>query len=151
MTKSGKEPPKSYGPLTPDPDQYKWLTSGLEFLKFDADNVKDLYDAIGSVINLVSGVVSVVGAVSSMVDLCQKLGIFKATKDDNTARLQKVGEQVQAMYEYLEAWPMKTRSKTPDRPSPVSAYYSIDEQRRSRWRLMSHSAPTQARFTSPGR
>jgi hypothetical protein len=102
MTKSGKEPPKPFGPLTPDPDQYKWLTSGLEFLKFDGDTVKDLYDAIGSVINLVSGVVSVVGAVSSMVDLCKTLGIFKATKDPNTVRLEKIGEQIQAMYEYLE-------------------------------------------------
>jgi hypothetical protein len=62
----------------PDKDQFKALSKGIAFFKFNEDTAQSLFNAIGSVINLASGVMSVIGAYKSAVDFLTKVGILDA-------------------------------------------------------------------------
>jgi hypothetical protein len=73
----------------PDKDQFKSLAKGIAFFKFDEDTAQSLYNAIGSAINIASGVISVIGAYKSAVELLKAVGILdsKTKVDENVAKI----------------------------------------------------------------
>lgn len=82
-------------------DEYPLVKDGLEFLKFSPESLKDTYDTIKSAIKITSGIVSVVGAFSSIVDLAQSLGILRPEKSEQEKKINRMADQIAAIYDYL--------------------------------------------------
>jgi hypothetical protein len=82
-------------------DEYEWVKTGLEFLKFRPEDVKDVYDTIKSVIDITSGIVSLVGAVNSVIDLAKMLGILGSEKSEQEKKIDRMANQIAAIYDYL--------------------------------------------------
>lgn len=83
-------------------DEYPWIKSGLDFLKFDPQDVADVYEAISTTIKITSSVVSIVGFASGVLDLAKSLGIIVDQEEEDRKRLKKMGAQIEAIYKYLQ-------------------------------------------------
>jgi hypothetical protein len=86
--------------LKPKADDLPALKGTLEFLKFKPQEVIELHEAIGSVINMAAGCVTIVGAVLSVVSLLESL--FGPEKpDESLQRLRHISQRVDQIYGYL--------------------------------------------------
>jgi hypothetical protein len=103
LKKSGGSKPagEKKPPFQPDEGDFELLSVGLELFKMSPENTKELFNAIGSTINLATGIVSVVGAVSSILDLAKKAGILSDDSFDSEKALQQIGLTVTQIYGYL--------------------------------------------------
>lgn len=83
--KTAVEPKKKDGDIfdsfIPSDDQFKALSKGIDFFKFDPDTAKSLFNAIGSAVNIAAGVVTVIGAYKSAIELLEKVGVLKAAAE----------------------------------------------------------------------
>lgn len=83
-------------------DDLPALRDALTFLKFDELDIKKWTAAVQSTLKIVGGIVSVVGAVTSVVDLMKTLGVFGTQDDATQLALQQIGVRVNQIYEYLK-------------------------------------------------
>jgi hypothetical protein len=88
--------------IKPKAEDYPALTATLQVLKFSADDVVQYHKAIGSVVNLAAGCVSIVGAVFAVGDFIGKL-MSDGQVDENTQRLRHLTSRVESIYGFLEA------------------------------------------------
>ncbi|WP_238322760.1 hypothetical protein [Gorillibacterium massiliense] len=89
------------GFLKPDKDEFKWLSKGLKFLKYSEAEAEEMYNLIGGAIKLASSIVSIIGAVSTVADLAQKLGLFGPAEKSTDERLKEIGARIEQIYGYL--------------------------------------------------
>ncbi|MFN7943034.1 MAG: hypothetical protein U0X73_15695 [Thermoanaerobaculia bacterium] len=89
--------------VKPEKNDFKGLSKGLAFLKFTPAEQEVLFTAIGSTINMVAGIVSVVGAAGAAVSLLKSLGVLGSAEDPVQAALKKIGQRVEQIYGYLAA------------------------------------------------
>jgi hypothetical protein len=87
--------------VKPDQTDMKGLRSALTFLKLTPSDLENYFNAIGSLVNAVSGIVSIVGAISTAKDLLTKLGVFQSTEFNTQAALEQIGLRLQQVYSYL--------------------------------------------------
>jgi hypothetical protein len=100
---NGTEDESIFDFVKPEKDDFKGLSKALAFLKFTPDEQEVLFNVIGSTINIVAGVVSIVGAVGAAVDLLNKLGVLGPAEDPVQAALKRIGQRVEQIYGYLAA------------------------------------------------
>lgn len=84
----------SLKPLGLGDDKLPPLGGILTFLKFTPEETENLIKAASSAIGIVGGIVSVVGAVTSVADLMNKLGIFGPTVDPTRVALENIGTRL---------------------------------------------------------
>jgi hypothetical protein len=89
--------------VKPEKDDFKGLSKGLQFLKFTPSEQEVLFNVIGSTVNIVAGIVTIVGAVGAAIDLMNKLGILSPAEDPVQAALKQIGQRVEQIYGYLAA------------------------------------------------
>ena len=82
-------------------DDLPALRDVLTFLKFTPEEINHLMGGVQSTVKIVAGIVSVVGAVTSVVDLMNTLGVFGPQDDATQVALEKIGERVDQIYHYL--------------------------------------------------
>lgn len=99
LTKSNTS--KDKAPFEPSEDDFEWLSKGLELFKMSPEDSKALFNAIGSTINMVAGIVSIVGTVSAVIDLAKKAGILGDDSFNSEKALQQIGVTVTQIYGYL--------------------------------------------------
>lgn len=95
--------PAAASPTTPPvkDDSLPALRDALTFLKFTPEQIEELMTGIQSTVKIVSGIISVVGAVTSVVDLLSKLGAFGPKEDATQVALQQIGSRLNQIYNYL--------------------------------------------------
>jgi hypothetical protein len=95
------KPKKVWDLLKPGQTDLKGLQSALKFLKLTPDDFENYFNAIGSLVNLAGGIVSIVGAVSTVKDLLIKLKILESSEFNTQAALEQIGLRLQQVYSYL--------------------------------------------------
>ena len=85
--------------IKPAADDYPALTKTLQVFKFSEADVISYHEAIGSLINLASGMVWGVGAVLAVADFVGKL--LGPEEDAVSAKLDQIAKQVGQIYGYL--------------------------------------------------
>lgn len=90
-----------YEAFKPEKGDFKALTKGLKFLKFDKKDAELLFDVFGTTFNVISSAVFVVNSFSTAVDLLTKIGILDPPEDPTQIALKALGQRVEQIYGYL--------------------------------------------------
>ena len=87
--------------IKPKAEDYPALTKTLQALKFSAQDVADYQQAIGSMINLATGMIWGVGAVLSVASFIG--GLLGKEEDAVGVKLEHISQRVDQIYGYLAA------------------------------------------------
>lgn len=105
LTTKGQLPPEKathvVDIIKPAAEDYPALTKTLQVLKFKDENVLSYHEAIGSLINLASGMIWGVGAALAVMDFVGKL--LGPEEDAVSKKLDQISKLVGQMYGYLAA------------------------------------------------
>lgn len=86
----------------PDEGDFKGVKKALKFMKFSPEEVASLRNIIGTAINIGTSVVSVVGAVGTVIDLAKQLGIFGSQEKSVESYLKDIMTRIDQIYDFLE-------------------------------------------------
>jgi hypothetical protein len=100
-TPTGATPSSIWDLIKPGEDDLKGVKSALKFLKFSADDITNYFNAIGSLVNVASGIVSIVGIVSSAKEILTQLGVLESAEAKVQKALQEIGVRLEQIYSYL--------------------------------------------------
>ena len=89
-------------PPQKEDDDMPVLKDFLTSLKFTPQEVKDFLEGIKSVGKIAGSIVSMVGTVTSVIDIMTKLGIFGPVQDTTQIKLDHIGVRVDQIYTYLK-------------------------------------------------
>src|SRR5262249_54257954 len=77
--------------IKPGENDLKGVKSVLKFFKFSPDDITNYFNAIGSLVNVASGIVSIVGIFNSAKEILTKLKVLESAEFNIQLALQKIG------------------------------------------------------------